>query len=57
MKKLSKNFLKKHMKTRHSAVKKPIIEDISATQIIFGCSKTDGAPVNVETDLQFAKKN
>ena len=42
------------MKTRRIEVRKPIIEDKTAHQVHFDCSKQDGCPVIAEIDLQFA---
>ena len=43
------------MKTRRIEVTKPIIEDKTANQVHFCCSRKDVVPVITETDLMFRK--
>ena len=47
--------LKNILKSRGIEVKKPIIEDEMANQVIFGCKRKDGGPVLTKTDLEFKK--
>ena len=54
---LKKNIQKflKCLKTRPIKVIKPIIEDKTANQIVFACSRQFGVSVITETDLEFAE--
>ena len=56
MKHITNNFKNIYMKTRRIEVRKPIIEDKTANQIIFGCSRIVGVPVITETALLFVGK-